>query len=57
MSAYHDGSMLGTLRPRDQLVIEPVPFTATQPGDVVAFRSTTVDDEETPIVHRLTLGC
>ncbi len=53
MRAYHGGSMLGTLRPGDQLVIEPVPFTAMRPGDVVAFRPTAADDEKIPIVHRV----
>jgi len=53
MRAYHGGSMLGTLRPGDQVVIEPVPSTAIRPGDVVAFRSTTADDEKIPIIHRV----
>jgi translation initiation factor IF-1 len=53
MRAYHGGSMLGTLRPGDQVVIEPVPFTTIRPGDVVAFRPTIVDDEKIPIVHRV----
>jgi hypothetical protein len=51
--AYHGGSMLGTLRPGDQVIIEPVPFTAIRPGDVVAFRPTTADDDKLPIVHRV----
>jgi len=53
MPAYHGRSMLGTLRPGDQVVIEPVPFTAIRPGDVVAFRPTTADDDKLPIVHRV----
>ncbi len=53
MHAYHGGSMLGTLRPGDQVVIEPVLFTAIRPGDVIAFRPTTADDEGIPIVHRV----
>jgi len=53
MRAYHGGSMLGTLRPGDQVVIKPVPFNAMRPGDVVAFRPTTADDEKIPIVHRV----
>jgi signal peptidase I len=57
MPAYHGGSMLGTLRPGDQVVIEPVPRTAIRPGDVAAFRPTTADDEKIPNVHRPALGC
>jgi signal peptidase I len=53
MRAYHGGSMLGTLRPGDQVVIEPVPLTAIRPGDVVAFRPTAADDGKLPIVHRV----
>jgi len=53
MRAYHGGSMLGTLRPGDQVVIKPVPFNAMRPGDVVAFRPTTADDEKILIVHRV----
>jgi hypothetical protein len=53
MRAYHGGSMLGTLRSGDQVVIEPVPLTAIRPGDVVAFRPTTADDGKIPIVHRV----
>jgi signal peptidase I len=53
MRAYHGGSMLGTLRPGDQVVIEPVPLTAIRPGDIVAFRQTIADDGKLPIVHRV----
>jgi hypothetical protein len=48
MPAYHGGSMLGTLRPGDQVVIELAPFTAIRPGDAVTFRPTTADDEKNP---------
>jgi signal peptidase I len=53
MRVYHGRSMLGTLRPGDQVFIAPVPFTTIRPGDVVAFRSTTADDGKIPTVHRV----
>jgi signal peptidase I len=50
---YSGSSMLGTFQPGDRLIIEPVPFTAVRPGDVVAFYPSTGNNEDVPIVHRV----
>ena len=51
--AYRGGSMTGTFRPGDRLVIEPVPFSAIVAGDVVAFVPPMDEVAQYPWVHRV----
>ena len=51
--AYRGGSMTGTFRPGDRLVIEPVPLADIVAGDVVAFVPPTDQVAQPPWVHRV----
>jgi hypothetical protein len=48
---YHGGSMAGTFRPGDCLVVKPATWEQIHAGDVVVFRS--VGEEKNEIVHRV----
>lgn len=50
---YRGRSMQGTFRHGDILVVEPVPWEAIRPGDVVAFRGARTSDDPIFIVHRV----
>jgi signal peptidase I len=52
-SFYHGNSMLGTFRPGDRLIAEPVPITAIRPGDVVVYRGREELGQPERIVHRV----
>jgi len=50
---YHGGSMAGTFRPGDCLVVRPEVWEHIRPGDVVVFRGHGAGEEKNEIVHRV----
>ena len=50
---YHGGSMAGTFRPGDCLVVKSAAWEQIRAGDVVVFRGRSADEEKNEIVHRV----
>lgn len=50
---YHGGSMAGTFRPGDCLMVKPAAWEQVRAGDVVVFHSRTASEEKNEIVHRV----
>lgn len=50
---YRGGSMGGTLRRGDLLLVSPVDFAAVRPGDVVVFGSLDAGSDRPVVVHRV----
>lgn len=48
---YRGNSMRGTFRQGDVLIVEPIPWKAVRPGDVIAFYG--ASDHHSLIVHRV----